>query len=325
MTNSTKDMIDLVDVSDLKLTVGHPNGTLAKITHMGNLELNNDMILFNDLKKESLGPGSEIGGLYLFDKEYTRLPSSVLNGKSPFSLVYGREPYISYLKSFGCLCFAAVIKGSDKFSKKCVLIGYASGKKAYKLFITESINVLYSRDVKFYETIFSYKMSVQYEVEHESSKSDVTNLNFFDFVESETTSNSPPRPNDDEEGPSGENTFSEGTLGLNKETLVLETQEVPVFKNMFHGQKEEASPSLRRSRISSKLPAKLNEFVLDNKVKYGLNRYANHSFLSAENYCFVSNLNKSSEPSSSKEASKDVNWISAMNDEMHAFYENDTW
>nr|GFC30777.1 ribonuclease H-like domain-containing protein [Tanacetum cinerariifolium] len=34
MTNSIKDMVNLVDVSDLKLTVGHPNGTLAKITHV---------------------------------------------------------------------------------------------------------------------------------------------------------------------------------------------------------------------------------------------------------------------------------------------------
>ncbi|GJV86552.1 DNA-directed DNA polymerase [Tanacetum coccineum] len=42
-------MIDVVDVSDLKLTVGHPNGTLAKITHVGNLKLNNDVILFNVL------------------------------------------------------------------------------------------------------------------------------------------------------------------------------------------------------------------------------------------------------------------------------------
>ncbi|GJY30605.1 hypothetical protein Tco_0414100, partial [Tanacetum coccineum] len=49
MTNSTKDMIDLVDVSDIKLTVGHPNRTLAKITHVRNLKLNNDVILFNVL------------------------------------------------------------------------------------------------------------------------------------------------------------------------------------------------------------------------------------------------------------------------------------
>ncbi|GKD36627.1 hypothetical protein Tco_1252136, partial [Tanacetum coccineum] len=49
MINSTKDMIDIVDVCDLKLTVGYPNGTLAKITHVGNLRLNNDVILFNVL------------------------------------------------------------------------------------------------------------------------------------------------------------------------------------------------------------------------------------------------------------------------------------
>nr|GEU78655.1 ribonuclease H-like domain-containing protein [Tanacetum cinerariifolium] len=114
--------------------------------------------------------------------DYSRLPSSVLNEKSPFSLVYNKEPNLSHLRSFSCLCYAALIKGSDKFSeksKKCVLIGYASDKKAYKLFSLENKNVLYSRDVKFYETIFPYKMSVQLDVEQ-----DETN------------------PNDDEEGSS---------------------------------------------------------------------------------------------------------------------------
>ncbi|GJZ06393.1 putative reverse transcriptase domain-containing protein [Tanacetum coccineum] len=108
MTNSNKDMIDLADVSDLKLTVGHPNGTLAKITHVRNLRLNNDVILFNVLvvpeytisllsvhkliKDRKLSVGfdetkcyiqdlrmgrhldthSEFGGLYLLDKEYNK-------------------------------------------------------------------------------------------------------------------------------------------------------------------------------------------------------------------------------------------------------------
>ncbi|GJS53739.1 copia protein [Tanacetum coccineum] len=81
MTNSTKDMIDLVDVSDLKLTVGHLNETPTKITHVGNLKLNNDVILFNvlvvteytDLREgRVLGTGSEINGLYLFNMEYNK-------------------------------------------------------------------------------------------------------------------------------------------------------------------------------------------------------------------------------------------------------------
>ncbi|GKA13762.1 ribonuclease H-like domain-containing protein [Tanacetum coccineum] len=64
---------------------------------------------------------------------------------------------------------------------------------------------------------------------------------------------------------------------------------------------EEVSP--RRYQRPFKLLAKLNEFVLDNKVKYGLN----------------------SEHSSYEEAFIDVNWVNAMNDEMHALYENKTW
>nr|GFA04830.1 hypothetical protein [Tanacetum cinerariifolium] len=289
MTNSIKDMVNLVDVSDLKLTVGHPNETPAKITHVGNLKLNNDVMLFDvlvipeytGLKKGRVpGTGSEFGGLYLFDKEYnnstvannsslnlsnidhevpyevchkakqtmdsfslsankstvfgqlmhlgvwgpykvisrewfrcfltivddySRLPSSVLNGKSLFSLVYNKEPNLSYLRSFGCLCYAALIKGSDKFSKKskkCVLIGYVSDKKAYKLFSLKNRNILYSRDVKFYETIFPYKMSVQLDVEQDETESEVTNLNFFDCAESDPKLKACISPNDDKEGSS---------------------------------------------------------------------------------------------------------------------------
>ncbi|GKD55910.1 ribonuclease H-like domain-containing protein, partial [Tanacetum coccineum] len=103
MTNSCEKMFDLANVSELNLTVGHPNGTLAKITHVGNLKLNNNVVLFvvlvipeytvsllsvnklikdskvnvcfdetkcyiQDLKKEKvLGTGRESAGLYLFD------------------------------------------------------------------------------------------------------------------------------------------------------------------------------------------------------------------------------------------------------------------
>ncbi|GJW09623.1 hypothetical protein Tco_1575450 [Tanacetum coccineum] len=175
---------------------------------MGNLKLNNDVVLFDvlvvpeycvsllsvhklikysklsvsfdkckcrirDLKEgRVLGTGSEFSGLYVFDNEfnkcasvnqrpyrvvsregfryfltvvddYTRLPSFILNGKSPFCLVYGREPNLSYLRSFRCLCYARIVKESD-------------------------------------------------------------NLNFFDFVEFETQpKTSAPSPNDEEEGPSG--------------------------------------------------------------------------------------------------------------------------
>ncbi|GKA99957.1 putative RNA-directed DNA polymerase, partial [Tanacetum coccineum] len=280
-----------------------------------------------------------------------RLPSSVLNGKSPFSLVYGREPNLSHLRSFGCLCFAAVVKGSDKFSEKaekCVLIGYASGKKAYKLFSLENRTVLYSRDVKFYETIFPYKMSsdnIKFSKSFENTNTDISTLIFFDNFKSETTAKTSSRPNDDEEGPSGRDgnvhqpvSDSESQPGHGDQSFATPLDdenssegyggshlEVPIFENVNQSETEEVSPDIRRSSRPSKLPAKLNEFVLDGKVKYGLHRYANHTLLRGENYCFVTNLNKSVEPSSFEEASKDINWINAMNEELHALYENNTW
>ncbi|GKE66551.1 hypothetical protein Tco_1520712, partial [Tanacetum coccineum] len=161
------------------LTVGHPNDTLAKITHIGNLRLNNNVALFDILvvleycvslflKKRVLGTRYWYEGVYMFDvdgdkfvvwyinpcdvchkakqtkeafplsdhkytifgelihldvwgsykvasREGFRLLFLVLNGKSPFSLVDSKEPNLSYLKSFECLGFATMVKGSDKF------------------------------------------------------------------------------------------------------------------------------------------------------------------------------------------------------------------
>nr|GEX51021.1 26S proteasome regulatory complex, non-ATPase subcomplex, Rpn2/Psmd1 subunit [Tanacetum cinerariifolium] len=133
---------------------------------------------------------------------------------------------------------------------------------------------------------------------------EVTNLNFFDFVKSETSSKTPnSSPNDDEEGkpvyrkgsvhqpasgddlrqpefdeqipysghdsiihhsehdgshsatPIGDENQFEGNIGKSIEVLV--------FQNVFEIQTKEVSQ--RRSLRSSKLPAKLNDYMLDSK------------------------------------------------------------
>nr|GEW07104.1 hypothetical protein [Tanacetum cinerariifolium] len=205
---------------------------------------------------------------------------------------YGREPNLSHLRSFGCLCFATVIKGSDKFThrfEKCVLIGYASGKKAYKLFSLKNRNVLYSRDVKFYETVFLYKMG---NTEYVNESDNVSTLNFFDHFEAELeTKTYNISPNDKDEGSPGRNgRVHQTVIGDNTDQLshddthhatpineknifegkVGSSFEIPVFQNDLPNTIDEVGP--RRSQRTSKLPAKLSEFVLVNKVKYGLNR-----------------------------------------------------
>ncbi|GKB38368.1 ribonuclease H-like domain-containing protein [Tanacetum coccineum] len=103
MTDSTKNMFNVVDISSLMLIVGHPIGTLAKIIVIGSLRLTSGIVLFdvlvvpeynvsllsvNKMIKDSkffvgfdeykcyiqdlnlgklVGTGSVNGGLYLFD------------------------------------------------------------------------------------------------------------------------------------------------------------------------------------------------------------------------------------------------------------------
>ncbi|GJY97448.1 ribonuclease H-like domain-containing protein [Tanacetum coccineum] len=103
MTVSAKNLINVIDISNLGLSVGHPNGTQALITKIGDLKINNDITLYDvlvvpeytisllyvhklsrdnklfvgfdesnfyihDLKaNRNVGIGKQFNGLYLFD------------------------------------------------------------------------------------------------------------------------------------------------------------------------------------------------------------------------------------------------------------------
>ncbi|GJW82057.1 ribonuclease H-like domain-containing protein [Tanacetum coccineum] len=103
-----------------------------------------------------------------------------------------------------------------------------------------------------------------------------------------------------------ENIFSKGNLNLNQ----INSQGVQ---------------PVRRSSRQSVFPKNYNDFVIDSKVKYGLEKYVGYSKLNSKNYCFVTQLNKNSEPKSYFEASKYSHWIDAMNQEMDALLRNGTW
>ncbi|GJW25179.1 ribonuclease H-like domain-containing protein [Tanacetum coccineum] len=54
--------------------------------------------------------------VYLLKGKDEVLPSSVLNGKSPFELCFLENFYLFIKGWFGCLCFATILNNSDKFS-----------------------------------------------------------------------------------------------------------------------------------------------------------------------------------------------------------------
>nr|GEW95098.1 putative Gag-polypeptide of LTR copia-type [Tanacetum cinerariifolium] len=63
----------------------------------------------------------------------------------------------------------------------------------------------------------------------------------------------------------------------------------------------------RRSSRPSKVPQNLNDFVIEGKVKYGVERIVNYSNLSKDNFCFASKLNKSIESKTYQEDVLDSN------------------
>ncbi|KAL0444308.1 UNVERIFIED_CONTAM: Copia protein [Sesamum latifolium] len=92
-----------------------------------------------------------------------RTPTKLLGWKTPFETLHGYPPTYNHLRTFGSLCYATnTTPHKPKFLPrvfKCIMIGYAMTKKAYKLYDLENHCVLISRDVIFYESVFPYSTS----------------------------------------------------------------------------------------------------------------------------------------------------------------------
>ena len=87
-----------------------------------------------------------------------RLPSPLLNNKSPYELLLKKIPDYNVLRAFGCLCYVSThAKDRHKFSPRArasVFLGYPFGYKGYKVLNLDTRSVSISRNVVFHETIF---------------------------------------------------------------------------------------------------------------------------------------------------------------------------
>ncbi|GKE09795.1 ribonuclease H-like domain-containing protein, partial [Tanacetum coccineum] len=226
-------------------------------------------------------------GYEFVNNKLQRIPSSVLSGKSPYIFVYGHDLSLSHFRVFGCLCYATILNNYDKFS---------------------------SRDVKFYETDFPFKM--KYNLKKIEFESGVTKLNHKNFFDNED----PKRPND------------EGRVSSNNDGLELSPDNnnqdfINDFDDSEINSDTEELPvnNLRRTSRQTKLPSSLNDFIVEGKVKFGVERVVNYANLKPDSFCFATALNKSIEPKCYEDVMLDSNWIDAMNSKSEALNENQTW
>ena len=89
-----------------------------------------------------------------------RLPTRLLQMKSPVELLFQEPPDYKFLKVFGCACWPHLHPYNSRKlefrSKKCVFLGYSSMHKGYKCLHIPSNRVYISRDVVFDESLFPF-------------------------------------------------------------------------------------------------------------------------------------------------------------------------
>jgi transposase InsO family protein len=74
---------------------------------------------------------------------------------TPFGLHFGRKPFVSHLRPFGCKFFVLKRGNLDKFESRSfdgILLGYTPHGRSYRVFNLETNTVVESYDVTFDET-----------------------------------------------------------------------------------------------------------------------------------------------------------------------------
>ncbi|GKD91916.1 hypothetical protein Tco_1371753 [Tanacetum coccineum] len=203
LTVSIVGMFSVVNVFSLNITVGHPNGTLATISHIGNLKSTNNVVLYDVLvvlgyfmsllsvnkltrdskmfvgfdeekcynqdltRKKILGTGTESGGFYLLGHNADQVLATLHS-----DLKISKSSYVP-------ICEGGILL---RFWSDCVL------SVVYLINRLPSY-VLNRRDVKFDETVFPFKMKT-YSSKDLDSDSESDHLSFFDNLR-------PQSPNDE--------------------------------------------------------------------------------------------------------------------------------
>lgn len=84
-------------------------------------------------------------------------PTTILDDKSPYEMLYQTKASYTHLRVFVCLCYAYTLKRNcTKFDPRALCLGYPYGMKAYKLYNLQTDTTFISRDVSFHETIFLF-------------------------------------------------------------------------------------------------------------------------------------------------------------------------
>jgi len=108
-----------------------------------------------------------------------RIPSRVLENKTPYEILHKKTPDYNNFKTFGCLCYATTNIREHKFSPrtfKGIFMGYPPNTKGYLILEIENMKFHISRNVVFRENIFPFKDMPKNSQNKEINKKPLQNL-----------------------------------------------------------------------------------------------------------------------------------------------------
>ncbi|GAB2267394.1 hypothetical protein Dimus_038666 [Dionaea muscipula] len=278
-----------------------------------------------------------------------RLPSPLLQYKSPHTLLFGHDPDYTTLKVYGCLCFATNLHPSSKLdqrARQCVFLGYPSGQKGYLVYDLQTRQISTSRDVVFHENIFPFSPG-----QHSHSPTllplpspALTDLHSDGQIPLNPTppspitpsplSPSPPTP-DSHISRSPHPSPSESFSPPNSSATPPPEQSGPRIPAPTSAE----PPPLRHSTRTLRPPSYLQDYVSHHvhslptptsssgavHTRYPLDRYVSYASLAPHHHHFLASISTDQEPRSYAEACCDPNWVAAIDAELQALADNHTW
>nr|XP_009788648.1 PREDICTED: uncharacterized protein LOC104236429 [Nicotiana sylvestris] len=265
-----------------------------------------------------------------------RLPTTYLNNKCPFELLYQKKPNYSYLRSFGCLCYPTVPNiYRDKFELRTtpyIFVGYPFGTKGYKVLSLDTKRIHIFRDVIFHENIFPFSFGSN----NASFPAILKTVSFPNYSED----NSQVSPIHIGQGP--DSVTSPG-IEHHSESFTNDTP----FSNDSSPQnsptdEQSKAPVLRNSSRTYQTPTYLRDYVYQlpsnatqlSNVSHctpSLNAmFSNYHHITpdalfSESQHLMLSVCHDCEPSSYEEAAINPAWEAAMTQEFEAFHANHTW
>ena len=247
-----------------------------------------------------------------------RCPTAGVHRMTPEEAWSGRKPDLSHMKIFGCVCYVHVPDDLrtklDVKSKKCVFIGYSLEQKGYRCYNPTTKELRVSRDVVFDELTSWYPNVNKLQVEdmHKKNEQEVRERS----QESITLSGPKNSRNSHSVSPwSGKlkDVESSPPSVKGKEKLIDDDQlwlEDP--------SEEEDRVSVEKQKEVEKQPRR------STRVKYPVQKLTYDSFM-VNHYAYISQVIKCEEPSRFEDAMENESWRRAMDEEMQALVDNDTW